>query len=316
MTPINLGQGVWLLDLFEEDRAWRTGSYVILDEQVTLIETGSARSHAALLAGLRALGLSPADLAYVVVTHVHLDHAGGAGALMAVAPHAQLLVHPRGARHMVDPVRLWTGARAVYGEQLEALFGSVQPVPAERVQAMQDGERLQLGRRELTFYDAPGHAKHHMVVLDPLADALYAGDALGIRYRSGYTGWPFEWVMPSTSPVDFDPEAVRRTVEKLRPLPFTWVYHTHFGPSPKAEALEQTLQGAEALAAWIRRVYRPDVQPPELISALYSWVAEDLQRRGHTPGSDLTVLATDVVLNALGLLHYERLRRERADQQP
>ncbi|MCL6636678.1 MAG: MBL fold metallo-hydrolase [Alicyclobacillus sp.] len=314
MTPIELGQGVWLIDLFEEDRAWRTGSYIILDEQVALIETGSARSHPALLDGLRALGLTPADLDYVVVTHVHLDHAGGAGALMALAPRAQLLVHPRGARHMVDPTRLWEGARAVYGDQLEALFGSVQPVPAERVRAMQDGECLQLGRRQLTFYDAPGHAKHHVVVLDPLAEALYAGDALGIRYRSGYTGWPFEWVMPSTSPVDFDPVAVRHTVDKLRPLPFTWVYHTHFGPSPKAEALAQTLQGAEALAAWISRVYRPDVQPRELISALYEWVAADLRRRGYTPGPDLTVLKTDVVLNALGLLHYERQRRLRAAQ--
>ncbi|MCL6515445.1 MBL fold metallo-hydrolase [Alicyclobacillus sp.] len=310
MKPIEMGHDVWMIDLMEQDRPCRSGAYVILDEQPTVIETGSARSHALLIEGLKELGLGPEDIRYVIVTHVHLDHAGGAGHMMQAAKHATLVVHPRGARHMVDPSRLWEGARAVYGDKLEAYFGSILPVPESRVLVREHGETLNIGRRTLTFYDSPGHAKHHFTILDPVSDALYAGDALGIRYRTCFTGWDFEWVLPSTSPVDFDPAAVHRTAEMLAQLPFRWVYHTHFGRSPKEEAIRDTVRGADAFADLIGRIFHPGIRPETVMDALRAWIRDDLIRQGHRPGDDIEVLDIDVVLDALGLIHYEQRRRQ------
>ncbi|MCL6453615.1 MAG: MBL fold metallo-hydrolase [Alicyclobacillus sp.] len=308
--PVQLEPNLWSIDLMEQDRPFRTTAYLLLDEYPVLIETGSARSHDRLVSQLRAIGCPPTDLAYVAVTHVHLDHAGGAGQMMAAAPQAKLLVHPRGARHMADPSRLWEGASAVYGARTEALFGAVQPVPEAQILVRQHGDTLHIGSRTLTFLDTPGHAKHHFSVLDPKLDALFAGDALGIRYRTGFTGWDFEWVMPSTSPVDFDPDAVERTVAMLQEVPFQWVYHTHFGRSPKAEALAETERCAGELGAWIRSVYRPGVALDTIVAGLRSWIAADLAKRGYDAPADLEVLDIDVILDAMGLMHYaERLAR-------
>ncbi|WP_273365418.1 MBL fold metallo-hydrolase [Alicyclobacillus herbarius] len=309
---VDMGNGVWQIDLLEQGLRGRTGAYVILDEQVTVIETGCANCHDRLIAGLAELGVTPEQIAYVIVTHVHLDHAGGAGQMMAKAKNAKLVVHPRGAKHMINPTRLWQGAAEVYGEQLETLFGRVESVPSEQILIRQHGETLTIGQRTLTFFDSPGHAKHHFTILDPLSDALYAGDAVGIRYRDLFTGWDFEWVMPSTSPVDFDPDAVQNTMNMLRDIPFQWVYHTHFGRSPKEEAIQGTLHGALAMADLIRDLYRPELSVDEVVAALRHWVARDLSERGYTVG-DIRVLDIDMVLDAMGLLLYEQ-RHRAADQ--
>jgi glyoxylase-like metal-dependent hydrolase (beta-lactamase superfamily II) len=311
LEPVDMGHGVWQIDLMEQGLRGRTGAYVILDEQITVIETGAANCHEQLVEGLRQLDVQPEDIAYVIVTHVHLDHAGGAGQMMERAKNATLVVHPRGARHMIDPSRLWQGAAEVYGERVETLFGRVQPVPEERVLIRQHGETLDLGGRTLTFFDSPGHAKHHFTILDPVSDALFAGDAVGIRYRTFFTGWDFEWVAPSTSPVDFDPDAVRRTMDMLREVPFRWVYHTHFGRSPKEEAMRETLRGAETFAALIRDIYRPDIQLDEVVAALRHWVTADLARQGKQV-DDIEVLDIDIILNAMGLLLYEQRRRAKS----
>lgn len=309
-APEYLGNDVWLLDLFEQGRSHRTGAYLIRDVQTTLIETGATASHAALLAGLSALGLSPADLDNVIVTHVHLDHAGGAGHLLTVAPNASLVVHPRGARHMADPSKLWQGAQAVYGPQVDALFGPVVPVAPERIVIREHGETLNIGRRTLTFFDSPGHAKHHFTILDPAADALYAGDALGVRYRKELTGWNFEWVMPSTSPVDFDPEALQHTVAFLQGVPFSTVYHAHYGPSPKADACEQVLRFGLAMADWARTRLNPDQTLPNQVADLRSWTLESLCSSGYHPGPRSDSLDLDLFLNTLGLQMYlDRQRR-------
>lgn len=308
VRPVDLGNGVWMIDLLEQGLTCRTAAYLILDEEVTLIETGSSLSHDTLLAGLAHIGVAAADLAHVIVTHVHLDHAGGAGHLMEKATRAQLVVHPRGARHMIDPSRLWQGAAQVYGDRVTDLFGSIVPVPASRVLVREHGDTLSIGQRTLTFFDSPGHAKHHFTILDPVADALYAGDALGVLYRSCFTGWDFEWVMPSSSPIDFDPVAVRHTVDLLRAVPFQTVYHAHFGPSAKAVACDETLRCADAFAQLIADVYEPGIELPRVITALRQWVVADLGRR-NLPVGDIGVLDIDIILDAMGLLYYEEKRR-------
>lgn len=309
-TPENMGHGVTLIDLLEQGVPCRTGAYLIQDEKLTLVETGSATSHEPLLHGLDQLGVKPEDLDYVIVTHVHLDHAGGAGQLMQLAKKAQLVVHPRGARHMIDPSKLWNGAKQVYGDRLQSLFGPMVPVPERQVLVRNHGETLDIGGRTLTFYDSPGHAKHHFTIHDPVSHALYAGDAVGVRYRSGFTGWDFEWVMPSTSPIDFDPLAIHQTMNLLETLDFDWVYHAHFGKSPKAEAIAHTRRCGDQMAKLIADVYHPGIQATDVISALRTWIVEDLRAQGHHPGTDIEVLDVDVILDALGLIYYEEKRRQ------
>ncbi len=302
-TLIDMGNNVWLMDLYEQNRPYRTGGYLIEDEQLTLIETASAASHDTLIRGLAARGYSPSDLAYVIVTHVHLDHAGGAGHLMEKAPNAKLVVHPRGARHMIDPTRLWEGAKQVYHERTTELFGSIKPVPQEQILIKEHGETLTIGKRTLTFFDSPGHAKHHFTILDPVLNALFAGDAIGVRYRREFTNWDFEFVMPSSSPVDFDPDAVHRTLSFLKNQPFEWVYHTHFGRSPKDEAIAHTNRVADAFASVIANSYHPNVKVEEIINALQTWIIQDLTGRGLQPGA-IEALDIDVVLDAMGLIYY------------
>lgn len=304
-TPVALGNNVWMIDLFEQGHPCRSAAYLILDEKITLIETGSAKSHDVLLSAMAKLGVKPVDLGYVIVTHVHLDHAGGAGQMMEKATSAKLVVHPRGARHMIDPSRLWAGTSQVYGERIHELFGSMVPVPEEKIVIGNHLDTLAIGKRTLTFFDSPGHAKHHFTILDKVSDALYAGDAVGIRYRTCYTGWNFEWVMPSSAPADFDPVAVHKTAAMLRDVPFSWVYHTHFGRSPKEEAIRETERWADGMAELIHRVYEPGIDVTKVISALREWIAKDLRQQGYNPGSDIEVLDFDVLLDALGLIYFE-----------
>ena len=309
-NPIELGHGVWMIDLMEQGLPCRSAAYLILDKEVTLIETGSAKSHDLLVEGMSRVGVMPKDLRNVIVTHVHLDHAGGAGQMMQQAVNAKLVVHPRGARHMIDPSRLWAGATGVYGERIEALFGTMVPVPETSVLVRNHGETLNIGERTLTFFDSPGHAKHHFTILDPVSEALYAGDALGIRYRKCFTGWDFEWVLPSTSPIDFDPEAVHRTTAMLENVPFRYTYHTHFGASPKDESIVATNRGADALAAFIHRVYQPGIHVDKVVSSLREFIVDHLTTSGLNPGTNMEVLDIDVVLDALGLMYYEEKLRE------
>lgn len=313
-TPVDLGNNIWMIDLLEQGLRCRTAAYFIRDEKLTLIETGSSLSHDILVDALGQIDVQPTDLDYVIVTHVHLDHAGGAGHMMEKATQATLVCHPRAGRHMIDPSRLWGGAQQVYGDELPKLFGSIKAVPEARVLIRDHGETLNIGARTLTFYNSPGHAKHHFTIHDSLAHVLYAGDALGIFYPTGFTGWTYEWVMPSTSPTDFDPVAIRQTVEMLADIPFEWAYHAHFGKSPKDQAMRDTLRIGEAWAALADNLYTPTVTVESLADALRAWVVNDLRDHGFDPGfyrdgahgGDLTVLDMDMAINAMGLLVYEQ----------
>lgn len=199
-------------------------------DSAAVVETGHFQTVPRLLAALQQLGIAREAVSHVIVTHVHLDHAGGAGALMRELPRATLVAHPRGARHLVDPSRLWAGTVAVYGEAAtQALYGDPIPVPATRVVEAPDGFSLDLGGRRLRFLDAPGHAKHHFVVFDEATRGFFTGDSFGLSYREtdGGPNGPFFCI--STTPVQFDPPALHATLDRMlaeRPLR---VYLTHYG---------------------------------------------------------------------------------------
>jgi glyoxylase-like metal-dependent hydrolase (beta-lactamase superfamily II) len=225
-----------------------TAGYLIEGPEPCLVETGSQSSLPTVLAELGALGLGPSDLATVVVTHIHLDHAGGVGDIAAAFPRASVVVHEKGARHLADPERLVRSAGLVYGELLDSLYGRLTPTAADRLRVLGDGEEIRVGPgRALTGIDSPGHAKHHMALHDSESGLLFVGDAVGVRL-------PKVGVLrPATPPPDFDLALALRSIEKFAQRRPVGLALAHYGVTPGdpqdllAEAAT-TLQGWAAVA--------------------------------------------------------------------
>jgi glyoxylase-like metal-dependent hydrolase (beta-lactamase superfamily II) len=271
-----------------------------------VIETGTAHSVPHILAGLAAHGVGRGDVSHVIVTHVHLDHAAGAGALLAQLPHARLVVHPRGARHMIDPSKLLAGAAEVFGgmDAIRTLYGDVLPAPAGRVIEAPEGTLVDLGDRPLGILDTPGHARHHFVVHDPASQGFFTGDTFGISYREFDTSsGPF--LFPTTTPVQFDPPALRASVERMLAEKPERMYLTHYGmlegEIPKrAEALLAAVDGHVRVA----RAAAPGKGRNAAIQAgLAEQLVEGLAHHGWKGTRDeaLAAFAVDFDLNAQGL---------------
>ena len=205
-------------------------SYLIVESgRAAFVDTGTNHSVERLLAALGASGLEPAAVDLVIATHVHLDHAGGAGLLMQHLPTAQLVVHPRGAKHLIDPSALVKGATAVYGaEEIERSYGTLIGVPAERVRPSTDGMTLALAGRELVFIDTPGHAMHHHCLWDARSQGFFTGDTFGLSYRE-FDSPLGCWAMPTTTPVQFQPEALRHSILRMLAYHPASMYLTHYG---------------------------------------------------------------------------------------
>ena len=203
---------------------------MIEDGHAAFIDTGTNHSVPRLLEALQGAGLTRDAVDYVIPTHVHLDHAGGAGALMKELPRATLVVHPLGASHLIDPQRLVMSATGVYGpEEMARSYGTVVPVAAERVQRSFDGMVLNLGgSRPLTFLDTPGHARHHHCIWDERSRGFFTGDTFGLSYRE-FDDADAAWLMPTTTPVQFEPRALRASVERLLAHEPESLYLTHYG---------------------------------------------------------------------------------------
>ncbi|MCL2021991.1 MAG: MBL fold metallo-hydrolase [Betaproteobacteria bacterium] len=217
--------------------------FIVEKGRVAVIETAHNAALPRFLEALKELNLTPEAVDYVFVTHVHLDHAGGAGAYMAELPNAKLVVHPRGARHMIDPTQLFAGASAVYGEETaRKLYGEIVPVPAERVIEAADEEFFSLAGRPLQCLFTPGHAKHHLCVWDSQARVCFTGDAFGIAYPELIVDKkPF--LIPATTPSQFDPEAMKASIKRLLALKPEAMYLMHFS---RVDDVER--QGRELLA--------------------------------------------------------------------
>ena len=217
-------------DLYIIDQQFQGTPHVIAsylipgDNGHTLIESGPTTTNAALLAGIRAAGFDPADITQVVLTHVHLDHAGGAGVLLTEhLPKARVLVHKAGGQHMIDPTKLVASAGRIYGDDMDRLWGEVRPVPADRVDILDDGDTVVAGRRTLTALDTPGHAGHHMAYHDAEHGIVFTGDVAGIRVG------PSPIVRPPTVPPEYSPELWLRSAARVRALNPSTIYLTHFG---------------------------------------------------------------------------------------
>ncbi len=236
------GDGIYGIDTHYEGEGFVQVYLIKSGAEAALIETAHNGSMPYVLEALSELGVGRGSVGLVCVTHVHLDHAGGAGAYMRAFPNAKLVVHPRGARHMVDPARLVEGVKEVYGaEETARLYGDIIPVPAERVAAPQDGETLRIGGRRIECIYAPGHAKHHMVFFETTTGSLFAGDAFGISYQC-MEGTRGRWAIPAASPVQFDPEATKATIDNITSLAPSAAYLTHFGQLKNIGAAAECLK--------------------------------------------------------------------------
>lgn len=277
------------------------------------IDCGTSHALPRLLAAVESAGLGVDAIDWLILTHVHLDHAGGAGALMQRLPNARLLVHPRGAPHMIDPARLVAGATAVYGEEeMARSYGEIVPVAAERVVVAGDGHRLSLGGRELLCIDTPGHARHHLCVWDAASRSWFTGDTFSLSYCE-LDSAQGAFVVPTTSPVQFEPDALHASIQRLMAQSPAAMYLTHYGRVQDVPRLAADLHAQiDAMTAIARACDGRADRHRALVAALGELYLE--RARAHGCRLDdagvLRVLGMDIDLNAQGLECW--LDRDRA----
>lgn len=284
------------------------------DDEVAIIETGVNASVSRILSVLKMRGWNRSQVRYVIATHVHLDHAGGAGQLMQQLPNATFVVHPRGARHMIDPARLEASARGVYGDEIfDELYGKLIPIDAARVREMQDLEQLTLGTRKLIFMDTPGHARHHFCVFDELTRGWFSGDTFGLSYRELDTEKGV-FIFPTTTPTEFDPPALKQSVQKLTDLQPAWMYLTHFGRVADVDRLApQLLAGVDALVEIGERRAWDENRFERIRQDISDWLTAAVRNHGVQLSDEALqhIIGTDIQLNAQGAEVWLQ-RREKA----
>lgn len=280
-------------------------AYLVVESgRGAFIDCGTNFAVPRMLAALDEAGISAAEVDWLILTHVHLDHAGGAGELIARLPNAKLVVHPRGARHMIDPSVLWAGASAVYGEAvMEQTYGRLRPIAADRVIEAPDGHVVELAGRPLRCIDTPGHARHHLTVYDERANACFTGDVFGLSYRDFDTAnGPF--ILPTTSPVQFDPPALHASIERLLALQPDAMYLTHYGRVEDVERLAADLHvQIDAMVDLARAAHGKPDRHAVLMESLTDLYAARAAAHGWRHGRDALrqLLGMDIELNAQGL---------------
>lgn len=278
---------------------------VIEGTDCAIIETGTCHTVPYIMSVLKQFGLDETSVRYVIPTHVHLDHAGGVGVLMEECPNAQLVIHPLGARHMIDPSKLIAGASAVYGEEaFKKLYGELKPVEADRVIEAPDNKEINLGERVLRFYDTPGHAKHHFCVHDLKSNSIFSGDTFGISYPTLVTpGIPL--IFATTTPVQFDPDALRSSIDRLLSVGPTSFNLTHFGRViPTAEVVEQLMRSIDQFLEITLAHQHEGEQRCDLINeSIITYLLSEYRRLGGTQSEETvrSIVALDSKLNAQGL---------------
>jgi len=296
--------GIYAVDT-QYIRPGHDASHLILSNgRAAFVDTGPASGIPHLLEALDQLHVGRDQVEYVLLTHVHLDHAGGAGLLMQSLPNARAVIHPRGARHMIDPTKLIQGSIAVYGEaRFRELYGRIIPIASERVTQSEDEMRIALGGRELELIHTPGHALHHYCVVDREAQAIFSGDTFGISYRRFDTA-AGEFIFPTTTPVHFDPQALHASIDRLMSYRPNSIYLTHFSRVTQLRRLAADMHECIDGFVDIARRHSSDHERGVRIRAeLLSYLARRLRRHGFE-SSDAEIaelLATDVELNSQGL---------------
>ncbi|SEG64234.1 Glyoxylase, beta-lactamase superfamily II [Thermomonospora echinospora] len=300
ITP--LGGDVYEIDTRMAGHSGITAGYLILSDRPCLVEPGTSGSAPTVQRALTELGVGPADLATVVVTHIHLDHAGGVGDIARMYPQAEIVVHEKGARHLASPERLMRSARMVYGDLLDTLFGEMKPTDAARIRAVEETGVIDLGGgRQLRSHYSPGHAKHHVGLLDSLTGDLYVGDAAGVYIPETAD------VRPATPPPDFDLDTALASLDKFRALGAQRLLFAHYGP---VDAVAETLErSAEELRIWVdavRDAHGQGMDVDHAVAAVQERIAGRYKAYGPDADPELArkyEVLNGVASNVAGIMH-------------
>lgn len=303
-STTRLDHGIIAVDT-EYGRPLMDASHLIVENGcAAFVDTGVNDSVPMLLDALNQEGLAPDDVEYVFLTHVHLDHAGGAGLLMSRLPNARCVLHPRGAPHMIDPAKLIAGANAVYGEErVSAMYGELVPVDEQRVIVVDDGEWLEMAGRRFQAIYTEGHARHHYVLYDPASAGVFTGDSFGISYRELDTP-NGEIIFPITTPIDFDPPEAHKSVDRIMSLQPKQVYLTHYSRVRNLDRLAADMhERIDAFAELALANEQADNRLEKLMQELFDYMYAKAVDDGFNGDRDAlwSVIENDVVLNAQGL---------------
>ena len=302
---VDYPDGISSIDTLYVRPALDASHLVVHGGRAAFVDTGTTQSVPQLLAALDSKGIARSAVDWVFLTHIHLDHAGGAGALLRLLPNARAVVHPRGAAHLVDPTKLIAATRQVYGDAVyERLYGELVPIPSERLVVTDDGMTLELAGRSFRFLHTPGHALHHQVIHDPAAGAVFTGDAFGFSYR------PFDvggraFILPTTTPTQFDPDQFHASIDRILMLDPACAYLTHYSRVTDIARLAGDLHaGVRAFVTMTRELGGVPDREQRLQEALFGWASAALDDHGYA--GDLAtrhaILDADLGLNVQGLL--------------
>ena len=297
---------IYLIDGYDLGVAERTGIYVIGEKDLTIVETGPSPSVKHVKKGLEALGFSLDQVKYIIVTHIHLDHAGGAGLLLEECPNAKVVVHRKGARHLADPSRLIAGAKAVYGEKFSVLFDPIRSIPENRLLIKGEGDILKIGSTcALEFSDTPGHANHHLSIYDPVSKGIFTGDTVGIRYEQ-LIDKEINLFLPSTSPNQFNPNTMKKQIDRMLEMDLNYIYYGHFGMTEKPkDALQQVADWLPVFMAEGEAVFAEQKGHEELARRLLERVKEYLRKQGiQDEHSVYFLIELDMQVSAMGIIDY------------
>ncbi len=299
-----LEHGLLAIDT-EYARPLQDASHLIVENgRGAFVDTGVNSSVPLLLGALQKSNLDPADIDFVFLTHIHLDHAGGAGLLLQHLPNARCVLHPRGAPHMVDPTRLIAGTKAVYGEETTTkMYGEIQPIDAARIDIADDGASYSLQGRELQAFYTEGHARHHYCLSDPKSKGVFTGDSFGVSYRELDTAVG-EFIFPTTTPIHFDPDEAHKSVDRIMAYEPERLYLTHYSEVRNLERLAADMhKGIDTFVSIALANANTDNRSETLQQAMFEYLVAGLQEHGFKGDRDTmwSILSFDVNLNTQGI---------------
>jgi glyoxylase-like metal-dependent hydrolase (beta-lactamase superfamily II) len=303
----SLGNGITAVDT-DYVRPLLDASHLLVEEgRAAFVDTGTNHSVQFLLQALAKQGLDTGDVDFVFLTHVHLDHAGGAGLLMRALPNARAVIHPRGARHMIDPAKLIAGAQLVYGRDTYAsMYGEIIAIPEQRVIVADDGQEFSLAGRKLRCFFTEGHARHHYCLHDPASHGVFTGDSFGVSYREFDTA-AGEFIFPTTTPVHFDPDEAHRSVDLVMARDPQQLFLTHYSRVTDLSRLAGDMhRGIVDFAGIAQRNIAVANRSAVIRDEMFEYLAERLQKHGSTADDARlhAILDMDTELNTMGLEHW------------
>jgi len=304
---INVAKGINVIDSGYYSKDFAAIYLLRQRSKIAIIETGSNFSVPLVEKALIEDGLSFSDVTYIIPTHVHLDHAGGAGKLMRQCQNASLVVHPRGSRHLIDPSKLIAGAMAVYGEEkFKEYYGEIIPIDSDRVIEAEDNFVLDFDGRVLKFIDTPGHARHHFCVWDNETKSMFTGDTFGISYRD-LDHQNDVYVLPSTSPIQFDPEALIQSINRIMEFKPERVCLTHFSAiKPTQRAVNQLIESINFVSNLAKKYATSNEAESIIYSEMMGYFLDGLNKIGFS-NDDFSKkrLELDVQINTQGLIYWQ-----------